>query len=467
MDLLTPASSHPTRPIAAYLITHHTITNQAPIIYHQPTTKLAQHLLVSLERVNSRHRQATSIKMNTPCHPESKSNTTLTPSEKESKKRLKSELKFQRKVKTLQTRIKHSISRNDPVVEKSTREDLDALLSTKCDGNTGDQLQQQHRQVSPPIDVQGRPALDEALTIFRRLLSSIDADEKEKIHKDKIQQTKKARLLLRQMTKGTQSKSMFQDVTALRGYARQKFHERAALIIRSLGKLSPKSLEVATSSLHGDKDSLQQKEHIQQKEIMHMCWEKLGSFEKMCSLGCGPGNDAVGLTTFLRSYFNRKDGIKEILLLDYAMNEWKDAILDDLIPILVPEYANKVTCESCDVTHPLLNSSIEPSVKDSDIFLTSYLLTETRNLWDKFFVQLVGIAKVGAIFYFSEPVPWQLHRLMRMSSTETSSDASPGIDCSPLHSLRFVWIDSSMHFVDMQKLDGRSGGPAVLLAIKI
>eukprot|EP00581_Thalassiosira_minuscula_P033428 CAMPEP_0183763658 /NCGR_PEP_ID=MMETSP0739-20130205/9844_1 /TAXON_ID=385413 /ORGANISM="Thalassiosira miniscula, Strain CCMP1093" /LENGTH=121 /DNA_ID=CAMNT_0026002105 /DNA_START=95 /DNA_END=457 /DNA_ORIENTATION=+ len=121
---------------------------------------------------------------------------------------------------------------------------------------------------------------------------------------------------------------------------------------------------------------------------MDMCWDKLGSIERVCSLGCGPGNDAVGLIAFLRSYFNREmvidsslPSMKEIFLLDYAMDEWKDAILDYLIPILVPDYAGKVTCETCDITEPLANERIEQFVKDSDIFLTSYLLTETRNQW--------------------------------------------------------------------------------------
>mmetsp|Transcript_22381 Transcript_22381/g.48499 ORF Transcript_22381/g.48499 Transcript_22381/m.48499 type:complete len:454 (-) Transcript_22381:143-1504(-) len=450
----------------------------------------------------------------THCHPESKANATLTPAEKEAKKRLKAELKFQSKVKKLQKRINHAISRNDPVVEKSTREELAAFLSTRINkgdndidngniNNDIDRLQQQHRELlCPSKNTQGKAAIDEANIIFRTLLSSMDdPNDKEKIRLDKIQQTNSAIRLLKNMTKGTQSKSMFRDVTTLRGYARQKFHERAALIIESLGKLSPALLEeveaIISSSLAlsssspvvnhvpSDMDSAMQQDFygVQQKEVRSMCWEKLGTIEKICSLGCGPGNDAVGLMAFLRSYFdnhhhsnnnnnNNTDGVREILLLDYTINEWKDAILDDLVAILVPKYIHGITCEYCDVTNPLLNSSVEPLIQDSDIFLASYLLTETRNQWDEFFVQLVDLAKEGALFYFSEPVPWQLHRLIRMSSTTTktttsSSDVSPGVDCSPLCRLRFVWIDSSMHFPEIQKLDRRVGGPAVLLAIKI
>jgi hypothetical protein len=38
---------------------------------------------------------------------------------------------------------------------------------------------------------------------------------------------------------------------------------------------------------------------------------------------------------------------------------------------------------------------------------------------------------------------------------------------TPLQSLNFVWIDSSMHYPEMQQMEGRAGGPAVLLAIKL
>lgn len=387
------------------------------------------------------------------CGHDTKSNAQLTPSELECKKRLKSELKFQRRVKKLETRIKHAISRNDPVVEQSAREELVALLSTKNnEGSTDDQ--QVCDLFSPSkTEPEGQAALDEVLLIFRRLLSSIDDDDKKQMSITKVQQTEKARNLLGNMTKGTQSKSMFQDITALRGYTRQKFYGRAALIIESMAKLSPTSMEQA-SSLQSSRDS---QEHMHQKEL-DMCWEKFGNVENACSLGCGPGNDAVGLIALLRTYFG-KDCINNICMLDYAINEWKDAVLNNLIPILVPEYVENITCGSCDVTNSIDDDGIKQMVEESDIFLTSYLLTETRNQWDKFFIELVGLAKVGALFYFAEPVPWQLHRLIQLSKVED--------DISPLHCLRFVWIDSSMHFPEMQPLDRRSGGPAVLVAIKL
>ena len=182
----------------------------------------------------------------------SKANTQLTSSERETKKRLKAELKFQRKVLAIEKRINHAISRNDPKVERSAREELDALLLSKkesADSTNDGQPQQVLQSLHQPNDSNRQAAIDEIVNILRKLLSLIDDKEHEKVRLEKIEQTEKARHLLKNMTKGTQSKSMFQDVTALRGYVRQKFHRRARLIVDSLGKLSPASLEIAKLSM--------------------------------------------------------------------------------------------------------------------------------------------------------------------------------------------------------------------------
>jgi len=257
---------------------------------------------------------------------------------------------------------------------------------------------------------------------------------------------------------------MLKDITALRGYTRQKFHGRATLLVESLANITPESLEMAPA-IYSQLDTQQQQECIDRIEIMNMCYEKLDNIQRVCSLGCGPGNDAAGLVAFLRSYRNRKEALEEIVLLDYAIEDWQEAVLDDLTPILVPDYVSKITCESCDVTQPIKNDTVDQYIRDSDIFLTSYLLTETRNKWIEFIVQLVDLSKVGAMFYFAEPVPWQLLQLIRMSTNQ--SEKSTDIDYLPLHQLRYAWIDSSIHQPLFQKLDGRSGGPAVLLAIKV
>jgi len=395
------------------------------------------------------------------------SNSKLTEEERETKRRLKAELKHERRVKSLETKIKHAISRKDPVIEKSAREELRTLLESKNDTNDV-QLSHQLSQCSlnPPInDTKHKAAaIDDVILILRKLLSSIDDEDRQTVKKDKIEQTMKARSLLSNMTKGTQSKSMLKDITALRGYTRQKFHGRATLIIESFANITPESLELAPT-IYSRLDTQQQQECIDQIEIMNMCYEKLDNIQRVCSLGCGPGNDAAGLVAFLRSYRNRKDALEEIVMLDYAIEDWQEAVLDDLTPILVPDYVCKITCKSCDVTQSIKSDTVEQYIRDSDIFLTSYLLTETRNKWADFIIELIDKSKVGAMFYFAEPVPWQLHQLIRMSTNQ--SEKSTDIDYSPLHQLRFAWIDSSIHQPLFQKLDRRPAGPAILLAIKV
>eukprot|EP00985_Skeletonema_marinoi_P011422 scaffold5438_cov124-Skeletonema_marinoi.AAC.1 len=361
-------------------------------------------------------------------------NSQLSDEEKQAKKQLKASLKHQRKVQKLETRIQHAISRNDPIVEQSAREELDELL-----GNN-DRLQHQMQQEKASNNEQYDKSMLLVRDIFHHLLSAFDKKEQSF---SKAEQIQRAKDLLHHMTKGTQALTMFQDVTALRGYTRKKFYSRAGLVVESLGKLSPEQ-----SSLSNKKD------------VIDACWKNLERINKVCSIGCGPGCDAVGLLAFLKGYVpnhNANSSSMHFILLDYAMEEWEDAVLDDLEPILTKSFASTVTCEHCDVSIPLLEKHAH-LIEASDIFLTSYLLTETRDKWDVYFIQLVEKAKEGAIFFFAEPLPWQLHRLIRMSA--------PDSDPSPLQRLRFAWIDSSMNHPELQELDGRAGGPAILLAIK-
>ena len=364
-----------------------------------------------------------------------KANSQLSDAEKKAKKKLKADLKHQRKVQKLETRIQHAISRNDPIVEHSTRKELEELL------RSNDRLLIQRQQEKTSIDQQCEQSMQLVRDIFHRLLSAWDKKEQSF---SKAEQSKRAKDLLHHMTKGTQALDHFQDVTALRGYTRQKFHSRAGLIVESLGKLSP------------EKSSLSN-----QKDVIDSCWKKLEKINRVCSIGCGPGCDAVGLLAFLRGYVpnhNVNSSSMHFVLLDYAIDEWKDAVLDDLEPILTKSFNSTVICEHCDVTQRILDKH-EQLIATSDIFLTSYVLTETRFAWDAYFIQLVDKAKEGAVFFFAEPLPWQLHRLIRMSA--------PDSDQSPLQKLRFAWIDSSMNYPELQELDGRAGGPAVLLAIKV
>jgi len=418
------------------------------------------------------------------------SNSKLLPSQKEQKRHLKSKLKFQRRIHKLETRIAHAISRKDKVVELQARKDLDELLHSQSQKD--DIVTQPTSCILPETigsshntDTGRDRAIAEVTLIFQKLLTSIHNQAKECAQgaSTKEVQNSKARNLLHHMTKGTQTQNMFQDVSALRGYVRKKFHGRATLIIKSLSELSPTVLEIAPTI-----------EDSNQRKIMNLCHSKLTEVERVCSIGCGPGNDVVGLITFLRNCLSNELAdadtvthetkgykLKQVMLLDFAISEWKEAALNDLIPILKPEYVDNISCQSCDVTKPLKdeeanNPSIAEFVQNADIFLTSYLLSETRNSWDEFYIEIVQLAPEGALFYFSEPMAWQLHRLIKMSTEclisdeEADSlveDESAAKDPTSLHRLKFIWIDSSMHYPELQQMDGRAGGPAVLLAIKL
>ncbi|KAL3782121.1 hypothetical protein HJC23_005383 [Cyclotella cryptica] len=437
-------------------------------------------------------------------------NTQLTSSQKQHKKNLKTELKFQRKVQKLESRIAHAISRKDVAVEQQARKDLDELLRSKtCDhyqslstrfpsSDNADGTGSNH------VDVVQDAAIKEVTQIFRTLLTSIGKHDRKMAANGSTKevQNSKARNLLQHMTKGTQTSDMFRDVAALRGYVRKKFHGRASLIIKSFSELSPEALQMACTKPIENMSVSDRLKSQNQRDIMSICYDKLSQIKRVCSIGCGPGNDVVGLISILRTMLSSKmtkpEGgadecsteitepqLTEVLLLDFAMKEWNEAALNDLIPILVPRYVKRISSEHCDVTMPLFspckgkseegseseegnNTSVAKFVQNTDIFLTSYLLTETRYSWDLFYVQLVQLAPVGALFYFAEPMAWQLHRLIRMSTQPSVARANcEHIDYSPLFQLKFVWIDSSMHYPELQQMDGRAGGPAVLLAIKL
>lgn len=379
-----------------------------------------------------------------------KANSELSNTEKETKKKLKSELKYQRRVQKLETRIKHAISRKDPIVEQAARGELELLLRNRDNDNDGLYQQQMIQQEQVVHDERYENTIQLVRDIFHQLLSTWEDEKEGQTACNKIEQNRRARGLLNHMTKGTQSLVLFKDITALRGYTRQKFYSRAILIVETFGKLSiPYQPSVS----------------LNQKDVIDECWKKMSNITRVCSVGCGPGCDSIGLLAFLRGYIHN-DEVKRSLpmhfiLLDYAIKDWKDAVLNDLTSILSNSFGSEVVCEYCDVTVPLQeqHQQVWPLLETTDIFLISYLLTETRDKWDEYLAQLVEKAKQGALFYFAEPLPWQLHRLIRMST-------SPDSVLSPLKRLRFAWVDSSMNHPEMQELDGRAGGPALLLAIK-
>mmetsp|Transcript_10431 Transcript_10431/g.15716 ORF Transcript_10431/g.15716 Transcript_10431/m.15716 type:complete len:479 (-) Transcript_10431:101-1537(-) len=471
-------------------------------------------------------------------------NKLLTAEEKEEKRKLKKKLKTHRKIKKLETRIRHAISRKDPEYEEKTRQELNALLKDTTvqeienhvgdcaigigtgDGNANangkiddndvcDGLSGITNSLSSNSDAKNI-ILDISKKLFI-LFSETDDDTKmntdtksdlgnvktkhngtgtstsagtnakDDIDCSKEHQTKCAVKLLRNMTKGKIDRSMFENKAALIGYTRQKFFERAMLLNSSMEKLQqPIPINVRnTEQSEGDPNSMSSGGvdfGTKQMEIKERMCDKIqsGQIYKACSIGCGPGNDALGLLAFL---YNLKDqnkstctaamqsshsespspnkavALDEIILMDWTIEQWNSAILKPLSHVLNESELkshSEITMNPyfCDVTKAF-NDEENKAAREAidaascDIYLTSYLLSETNGKWESFFGGLIDSAKTESIFYFADPTPWQLHRLIELFSSH----------------LDFLWLDSSMYELSMQGLNGRLG-PAVLAAIK-
>jgi len=299
------------------------------------------------------------------------------------------------------------------------------------------------------------------------------------------------------MKKGTQEISMFKNEDALLGYVWTKFVERGTLVVLSLSKLDPNAFDIQDTNKYESK--------LHQK-----IWNQLLKVQTACSIGSGPGCDAAGLISFLRSHKQKYDQqlpslasssylLESFLFLDWAVEEWK-FVTTPLESILVPQQIRRIDSEFCDVTvslhaasnHKVLqkllrknsdnhneisnadtvsttfkelgcDSSNTINIKSScDIFLISYLLTETHNKWDAFLIELVELSNPGTLFYFAEPNPWQLHRVVNLFQDRQQQARSL---------LDFVWLDSSFNNPCLQALGSRSAfrgstGAGVLMAIK-
>jgi len=288
----------------------------------------------------------------------------------------------------------------------------------------------------------------------------------------KEEQTAQARLLLRSMTKGTQTEHMFENYNALVGYTRQKFQERACLAISSLSKLDP-ARRWGNTTLTTTTTTTREEQYSSNDSIKEKMWNRLtmttkttGSIRSICSIGCGPGCDGTGLLKFLEHFTDWNKHEKEplvdrVLFLDWTMDRWGEHFLEPLRDILQNQaFIRTAHLEICNVLQPLSGASNAKTrqllVGDSqedlchvDLFVTSYLLTETRDKWCAFYGDLVQIAKPGTLFLFAEPKAWQLHTFIEQTRA----------------SIDFVWLDSSMNSPILQALEGRVG-PAVLLGMK-
>lgn len=446
----------------------------------------------------------------------------MTAEEKEEKRKLKKRLKVQQKIKKLETRIRHAISRKDPVVEEKTRQELNALLKSNsgdngiavevedhsssgdvgsnsdenrkiddnnvCGGDVPSICNVASSIVAKNIIIDMSNKLHQSFEVEKTMKMDTNADH-DAITKQnnnntdcsKEHQTKCAVKLLKNMTKGTVDQSMFENKAALIGYTRQKFFERAMLLYSSMERLQqpiPVTVQkMGQSDVDVNSYNCEIDINAKQMEIKERMWHKMqsGHIHKACSIGCGPGNDALGLLTFFHTMRDQNDGkmttqsiclepsrpkqniaLDEIILADWTIQQWDSAVLKPLSHVLkeskLAPRSDIMKPYFCDVTKALSdqeNKGIRGAMHACDIYLVSYLLSETNGKWESFFGGLIDLAKSESLFYFAEPTPWQLHRLIELFSTR----------------LDFLWLDSSMYQPSMQSLDGRLG-PGILAAIK-
>ncbi len=408
-----------------------------------------------------------------------KPNSQLTKEEKQQKRNLKKRVKVQAKIKTLKKRIRHVRGLKKFAVAEGIQKELQALMVKHEDiiqemsfEDYGNQYNELESEAAP----QARSYILEISNRLFHCKAELKGDSSTSKHEEINEGAK----LLKHMTRGTQDQSMFQNESALWGYTRQKFVERAFLFCSSVARIG-----ISSDNIDGNAHDNELQNQI---GIRNKIWTniKSGKIRRACSIGCGPGNDAVGLVSFLR-LINKEINVTEtfldeILLLDWSIEEWNSSVLSHLRDILIQVKGEKklvkiVNTAFCDVTkslHVKSNSDARnrlcaceeeavhqnkastrqksAAIQDQsnyDIFLISYLLSETREKWESFFRELVRLAKSKSMFYFAEPVPWQLHRFI-----ESFKDQ-----------LEFIWIDSSMDFPLLQQTERRAG-PAVLFAIK-
>ena len=411
-----------------------------------------------------------------------KANKLLTAEEKEEKKVLKKKLKSLKKIQRLETRIRHAISRKDPVIEKEARIELEVLCAqTNCPSMMIDDEIAKRSNDDRDEDRDSKEncfAENFVLQISRKLFRSFATDivgegksttksENDVDNGDRQHQTACAVKLLKNMTRGSVELSMFNNQAALIGYTRQKFFERSMLVYTSMWKLSPTNCD--------NNGGLGQ----EQRSIISKIWQKFqnDNIKSLCCIGCGPGNDCVGLLTFLHSLQNNDSmttstlqpiSMERMIMIDWTIDKWDSVILTPLEAIMSEaniverkeedertledtQIFNKSFCDVTKAYDDEINKCARILIDGSscDIYLVSYLLSETNGKWESFFNGLVHSADLGSTFYFAEPTPWQLHRLIDLYSSF----------------LDFIWIDSSMNEPSLQKLNGRLG-PAVLAAVK-
>lgn len=410
-------------------------------------------------------------------------NSEMTPGEKLRKRQLKAHLKQKMRLRKYETRWNQARLRQDKAVEASAKkeyEDYYEMLLQKSDSvlHTSEKFQQylqapntlhSSRQQQPTAETSA-PIMQQQQVedinnsntantsskimegVYRKWIIENVWNPLQKVvftKSDKVKETSEARELLHNMTKGTQTKSMFvNNNQALLGYTRQKFVERAVL---------------ASASLHR---YFTLYENIPKMEdLPSIVW----------SIGCGPGCDAVGIACFYDYYQHQQkqtqhdpspsSRIDRLILMDFVMPQWNEMVVNDLIQILKQKcHIPTIETTSCDVCHSLTKSSINETASShilrqctssSEVrpllVVVSYLLTETNGKWNDFFRDVMELLPSGSLLLLSEPVAWQLHIFL--------DSFSKYID-------RYQWLDSSHNNPDLQKLDNRMGPACVILRTK-
>jgi hypothetical protein len=421
-------------------------------------------------------------------------NKVLTEEEKNDKKRLTRLLKLQIKIRKYETRLSQSILRRNHDLEARTRRDLHAVLQQAQERNFNYNAEKENK-VFP-----GQAAArDWVESIYHRLRQQMmimtdagknAADEVScgSSHISKEYRNEQARQLLQNMTKGTQTLTMFDNAAALLGYTRHKFIERAMLVVDSLGKLIVDlNLDESAASVNNGYE----------ETAHHAASQWVKRFESVrcvCSLGSGPGCDVVGVVSFLRSMnmmspkmnsteLNNDDGycdpdsqgndtrtisscarvLDQAILLDWAMEQWRSIVLEPLQTLLVPESIGSMHMATCDIGYALYDSATNskneqakrmiPSCYHNDgssssrdlLVVISYLLSETRGKWHHLLDDLMPHPRTGMVLIL-DPTAWQIHFF-----------------CHRYRNLfDYTWLDSSMHHPQLQPLEGRVGPAAVL-----
>jgi hypothetical protein len=109
-----------------------------------------------------------------------------------------------------------------------------------------------------------------------------------------------------------------------------------------------------------------------------------------------------------------------------------------------------MTIGACSLAQEQVDDNNDDKLLSIDLFITSYLLSETRGKWHDFYESLFQKARPGSLFLFTDPTAWQIHIWLSKHQHELEGHC---------------WLDSSMNRPDLQVLEGRLES-GVLFAMK-